>query len=265
MTKSYSVFISVLLLITQSVISTVSLANEPKNQNPQTGAFQITTTITEVGGPQAAEAAQVAIAQEEPMIFEIYVPKNYRPEAPAGLMVYVSPSPSGKIPNRWKKVLDEQNIIWIAANDSGNKVAVARRAVFAMVAPSMMKQRYRIDGNRVYLSGFSGGGKVASMIAPGSTNVFKGAIYTCGVEFWEQYLHDDPEIIRQYHYVFITGTEDFNKRQTRNVHKLYKKHGVENSKLMIVSRMGHRNPPAADFNEAIQFLDSRLASEMPSN
>jgi hypothetical protein len=97
-----------------------------------------------------------------------------------------------KIPKRWKTVLDEQNMLWIADNDSGNKVPVARRAVYAIVAPTIVMQTHR-------------------------------------------------------------------------VHKQYLKAGVENSKLIVVRRMGHHNPPTAEFREAIQFLDVRTASIPKAN
>jgi predicted esterase len=240
------------------LITTLTVANDTV---VSTGSFRITGTLTEITGEASARAAEVAIPIDERISWEVFVPESYSPDNPPGLLVYISPAPSGKILYKWKPVLNDQNLIWIAANNSGNKVPVARRAIFAVTAVEAIKKNYSIDPERVYLSGFSGGGKTAGMVAPGATDLFKGAIYIGGGEFWKDYPHDPVEQIQANHYVFVTGTEDFNLDLTRKIYRQYKKAGVENSKLIVSGRMGHRLPEPPDFTRAIKFLDSRLAPD----
>jgi len=57
----------------------------------------------------------------------------------------------------------------------------------------------------VYLSGLSSGGKMARMVAIDDAHLFKGAIYNCGVDFWQQDPPQRFEQISQNHYVFVTG------------------------------------------------------------
>jgi hypothetical protein len=180
------------------------------NNETETGSFRISGTLTEIAGEASARAAEVAIPLDEKISWEVFVPENYSPENPPGLLVYISPSSGGRMLRKWKPVLSDENLIWIAANKSGNTVAVARRAIFAVTAVEAIKKNYSIDPERVYLSGFSGGGKTAGMIAPGATDLFKGAIYICGAEFWKNHPHDPLEQIQKNHFVFVSGTEDFN-------------------------------------------------------
>ena len=126
---------------------------------PQTGAFSQSNSIREVASEEFAAAAESFISPHESINWEFYVPENYDPQKPAGLMVYVSPSPSGDIPRGWKAIVDGLNMIWVAATGSGNRVAVGRRVVFALAAPSLAGRHYQIDPQRIYLSGLSGGGK----------------------------------------------------------------------------------------------------------
>jgi len=156
--------------------------------------------------------------------------------------------------------MDQQNLIWIAARHSGNSVAVIRRALYALVAPTLVGKHYRIDAERIYLSGLSGGGRVASMVATDYPQLFKGAIYNCGANFRDGTTPPLIELIKQNHYVFITGTKDFARKPVQQAHKKYLKAGVENSKLLVIRGMPHENPDRGDFEEAIQYLDSRTTN-----
>jgi poly(3-hydroxybutyrate) depolymerase len=58
--------------------------------------------------------------------------------------------------------------------------------------------------------------------------------------------------------VFITGSKDFNRRDTRRVFRKYEKAGVVQIKLMVIKGMGHRNPDADDYASAIAYLDGEV-------
>jgi predicted esterase len=234
-------------------------AQEPPtgHERPDTGEFVLGLTLADLVSPETAEHLAGIIAADERIDWQVYVPASYDPSQPAGLLVYISPTPSGEIPRGWKPVLDEHNVIWIGADRSGNSELVARRVLFALLATSAIRRQYAIDEERVYLTGLSGGGKTASMVATDQAQLFRGAIYNCGVEFWDQ-EPERIELIRQNHYVFVTGTYDQALRPTKRAHRSYLKAGVENSKLMVINKMTHRNPDSFEFEEALKYLDSRL-------
>jgi poly(3-hydroxybutyrate) depolymerase len=147
-----------------------------------------------------------------------------------------------------------KNLIWIGANQAGNSVNVQRRALFALMAPSVIRQSYAVDGERVYVTGLSGGGKMASMISAEYPHVFKGAIFNCGAEFWDR---PPPrfEELKANRFVFVTGEHDQALRPTKRVYRRYEKAGVPNIKLMVIPGMGHENPDAEHLEEALGFLD----------
>ena len=227
----------------------------------RTGEFDLTYALDELLNADSTRMVESIVSPDEPISWEVYVPASYSPERPAGLLVYVSPSPFGEIPRDWKSVLDEYNLIWISANNSGNRELVSRRVLFAIVGPTAVKRDYKVDDERVYVSGFSGGGKTASMVAIDHADIFIGAIYNCGVEPWQV---DKPlmiEQIRVNHYVFVTGEFDQALESTKRVYRAYKKAGIEHSKLMVIRNMPHQNPDGHDFAKAIRYLDSRLEGE----
>lgn len=144
----------------------------------------------------------------------------------------------------------DTNMIWIAANRSGNSVSAQRRVTFALLATVLAKKNYNIDTERVYLSGFSGGGRIASEIAPAYPQLFNGAIYHCGVNFWNE-APTNLELVRNNRFVFITGSEDFNRRETRRIFGAYQKAGVDKVTLIDVTHMGHSLSAVADLRQAV--------------
>jgi len=224
-------------------------------KDARTGEFSASFTTTELLGETSAKRYESIIASDEAVEWEIYVPENYDPENPAGILVYISPSQTGSIPNEWKPLLDEHNLIWIGASKSGNRVAVPRRIAFAITAPAVIDKLYRIDIERVYLTGFSGGGRVASMVAAKYPDIFKGAIFNCGAEYWDEETPDRLDLIKANRYVFLTGTYDHALERTKKAYRGFRNAGVEQSTLMVIRKMTHRNPKKRDFMKAIEYID----------
>ncbi len=221
-----------------------------------TGYFKATATPVQLLGETDAEVVADVFAADNELRWQLYVPDSYDAGKPAGVMVYVSPTRRGGPKPGWKDALDDRNMIWIAALDAGNKKPVVERALKAVFATTFVAQKYEVDSDRVYVSGFSGGGKTAARVAATQPEIFKGAVYICGVEFWQD---QPPKIdkVRAMHHVFLSGSNDFNQDETRKVHRKYKQAGVENSRLVVVRNMGHELPPTKYFAEAIDYLDSR--------
>jgi predicted esterase len=149
------------------------------------GEVSLEATAHEILGDDATTLFGSALDPDEVNEWALYVPESYDPESPAGLLVFISPTDSGRMPGRYRQVLDDNNLIWIGANHSGNRIRVARRISLALLATAIADSSYRIDASRVYVSGFSGGGRAASAVAPEYAQLFTGAIYICGADFWE--------------------------------------------------------------------------------
>ena len=244
------------LMATFFLLVTHSVAQTP---NVSTGSYEITKTPLAILGEELAPTYANLIDVNEEVIWEIHVPENYDPNNPPGVMVYISPQNIVNEPNGWLEVTERRNLIWIAARKSGNKEQVSNRISMAMLALPLLQSTYNINTNRIYVSGFSGGGRIASLVATNLPHVFKGALYNCGANFWdtandEQLLH-----IKNNRFVFLTGSDDFNLDDTKRVYAKYKKAGVKNIKLMVIPRMGHSNPKRAKFSQALEYLDD-LAS-----
>ncbi|MEM7432971.1 MAG: PHB depolymerase family esterase [Pseudomonadota bacterium] len=245
--------LSIVVLCYAFMTPTAAMEN---GESAPTGRYQIERTIADILDEETLDLVGEMATLDDKVTWSVHVPDTYDPRKPAGLLVYVSPTNRGWMPRGWSDVVDEENLIWIAANGAGNKVPVARRVILAAVAPSLIAESHTLNPNRVYLAGFSGGGKVSGMIAPDFPNLFRGAIYIGGAAFWAHDEHPCLQNIRRNRYVFIAGSADFNLGLTKRIYHRYLGAGVENSKLMVIRGMDHDTPNATDIRRAIRYLDT---------
>jgi len=206
-----------------------------------------------IGEQEAARLGHI-LDPGEPLSWEVYLPVNDSEDTP-GVLVYVSPRAEGKIDPRWKSVMDSHNLIYIAANDSGNKISTIKRMLIATMAIHALAQNHAFNIERIYVSGFSGGGRVASRLASHYPEIFSGAIYICGVDFWKEKQTPKVDRLLQNRFVFLTGSKDFNRSETSRIYRKYLKAGATQSKLMVIPGMRHQLPDDADLAEALRFLD----------
>ena len=251
------------LFLVSTVLSLSAALADDTADSPRTGFFELSFTPLELLGEGGLADAEYVLRGDAELSWQLYVPESYDPSRPAGVMVYVSPTNTGRPPKVWSDLLERSNVIWIGANRSGNRVAVGKRMFYAMLAPRVVATQYAVNLDRIYVSGFSGGGKTAGLIMAASPDLFRGGIYIGGAEVWG--TNEPPpqlDIIRENYHVFLTGTEDFNERLTRRVYAAYKNAGVSNCELIVERRRGHQLPSPGVFARAIAYLDSRMSSKL---
>src|SRR5437868_7588371 len=96
--------------------------------------------------------------------YELVVPPAA--DAPHGVLVWVDPSDSGAIPvEGWRDVLARRGLIWVGLNGCGNGAHGTHRYGSLFQAVGEVAGSIRIQWERVYAAGFSGGAKVASIAA----------------------------------------------------------------------------------------------------
>lgn len=210
--------------------------------------------------------------------FHVIVPRDYTGNEPYGLLVWINSGDGGGPPGGWEAVLAKHKIIWIGANQSGNKRNSTARFGLALDAVHNMNKRYCIDSRRIYVSGFSGGGRCASMVGIVYPDVFSGAFYNMGCNFYKQldagknrfwkgfWDHYDQKIIvksRQVRLVFMTASKDFNRDQTKRAYEASLQDGFRRSLYLEVPDGGHATPPPDWFEKGIVFLDSYLTWMVP--
>ena len=232
--------------------------------------------------PQQAEAGEVKArlhSIEDPAgidlaaeKFQIIVPATYRHSEKWGVFVWISPGDTPLIPAEWESVLAARKLLFVGAFKSGNPRNIFDRIRLAVAANTGMRGRFNVDARRVYVSGFSGGGRTASMVGVAFADMFTGALPFMGVNFYESialgdgktvYGADfipDPEVLaiarKSSRYALVTGEKDFNRPGTKAVYEQgYRKEGFAHVLYLEAPGVGHAMPSAAWLERGIDFLD----------
>jgi hypothetical protein len=112
--------------------------------------------------------------------FAVAVP-HVKPAGGYGLVVFVAPWDAADPPRGWVTVLNAAGFIFAGAARAGNdQNVVARREPLALLAEQNIAAHYPLDPGRIYISGLSGGSRVALRLALGYPDIFRGAILNAG-------------------------------------------------------------------------------------
>jgi pimeloyl-ACP methyl ester carboxylesterase len=112
--------------------------------------------------------------------FTLYAPPHM-PAQGYGVLVFVPPWPEAVLPEGWADVLDRYGVIFVTAARSGNDASpLGRREPLALIAATEIMRRYKVDPERVYIGGFSGGARIAMRLALGYPDLFRGAFLDAG-------------------------------------------------------------------------------------
>jgi len=203
--------------------------------------------------------------------YEILLPERWNSRDTYGLFIWISAGNSPGIPKEWEKVLAKHRLISIGAKNSGNRRNIFDRIRMAIDANHNVRKRYKIDGHRVYVSGFSGGSRVASMLGVAWGDMFSGTICCMGVNFYTDIKAPDgkvyglnfipneqllPIVKKACRFSLVTGDKDFNLANTKGVYENgFKKEGFQNVKIFQVPNHAHKPPPADWLEKAIEFVD----------
>jgi poly(3-hydroxybutyrate) depolymerase len=215
-----------------------------------------TATLASLFPAEQAQALASTLPADRSVTWKVYVPEQ---AGSNGVLVYVSPTSGGEPDPEWLAVFEDKHLVWVAAEGFGNTEPSAQRVLAAIMGLTKVQQSFKTDARRIYIAGLSGGGRVASQAATKFPRMFNGALYIAGADFWTQAETPLLESISRNRYVFLTGSEDFNRRENRKVYKKYRKSGVKEALLMDLDGYGHHNPDAAQLAAALQFLDGATA------
>jgi hypothetical protein len=209
--------------------------------------------------------------------FSLVVPETYDPESLEwGVLVWCNAGRNAALPKDWEMPLAKKKLIAIAAYNVGNDRGVAIRVGLSLDAAFNLRQRYpSLNEHRVYVSGISGGAKVASMAAMAFPEIFDGAICCAGVNWYKDTPVPDqpnkawPATFRRpplpmfndakenVGFVLVTGVKDPNYLPMKTMYE----HGFlpeefKHVTLFDVPDLGHQTPPGEWFEKAVDFLDA---------
>jgi len=204
-------------------------------------------------------------------VFQVIVPTSYSTNQTWGLLVWVSAADEPRVPRDWDAELSVHRLLVVSAHHGGNERDTVDRFRLALDATCNICRRYTIDPKRIYVGGFSGGARIASMLGVAYADLFCGTLCVCGVDFYQPipaagggyYLANympDPGVLllaKKRRYVLLTGQNDINRDNTRSTSDNgFKRAGFKNVLYLEVPGMSHALPARPTLKTALDYLVS---------
>lgn len=190
--------------------------------------------------------------------FELYVPAGAGSRAAAPLILFISPGQKGTGLSQFRKLCDREGVVFASPHQAGNQTPGSRRIRIVMDTLDEVRRRLKIDPDRTYIGGFSGGGRIAMTIATALPEYFGGVIPVCagGQLRTESWLRE--RVIDRLRIAMLTGETDFNRGEIeRMTQTQFSSVGVT-SRVWTVSRLGHAIPSGKTLDEAFAWLEDGL-------
>ena len=208
--------------------------------------------------------------------FYIYVPKNYDGAKPFGLVAFVNSRDAVEIPPGWDAVLNERNLLFIAAQNGGDQDAEARRVGLTVVGILKMMEEYKIDPSRVFVAVHGEGGRMAARIAFQHPELIRGCIPCSGAEFYKAvkwggsgygvFAHSTDMVDaakRNIRFALITGQTDVHRDEILDLYYGgFAKDGFQ-AKLFDLPNSTQGTFNADVLGHALEFLESGKKIEQP--
>ena len=194
--------------------------------------------------PLGAIIDDVKCAADATESYAVYVPSTYSPDRPWNLLIAFHPGARGRLMvEKYEPAAEQYGYIVAGSNTSRNGPwSVSAAAVQAMSAD--LGRRFSIDAERLYLTGMSGGARVAMQVALGKNNI-------AGVIASSAGFPDSQSRAAVPFAVFGTaGTEDFNYIEMRLLDR-----NLTSPHHLAVFSGGHTLPPDAVALEAIEWME----------
>lgn len=194
--------------------------------------------------PRGQIVDEVKCATDPAQSYALYLPSNYSPDRAWSLLVAFHPAARGRaMVETYRAAAETYGYILAGSNNSRNGPwQVSGASVEAMSAD--LGRRFAIDPKRFYLTGLSGGARVAMGVAAG-TKAIAGVIASSA-----GYPDNQPRKTLPFVVFGTAGTEDFNYLEMRLLDR-----ALTTPHRVVVFEGGHTLPPANVALEAIEWLE----------
>ena len=211
-------------------------------------AYSTAHAITQTESiPRGQIVDRIVALSDSSQSYALYLPSNYTPNRKWPVLYAFDPGARGRVPvERFKEAAEKYGWIVFGSNNSQNGPwNVVVKAWNAMLTDT--HQRFPIDDERSYATGFSGGARAAIRIAVGCKCL--AGVIANGAGFPSD-LAPSPQM----HFVFFgaAGVDDFNYAELKSLDEPLMKAGIIHRVQTFDGR--HEWPPISVATAAIQWM-----------
>ena len=215
--------------------------------SPPSSNSRLARQASEVPKGQIVE--KVICLNDPNQSYALYLPSNYSPDRKWPILYAFDPRARGKVPlERFKDAAEQYQWIVVGSNNSRNgPLQLSVDAWNAIVKDT--HERFAIDDNRVYATGFSGAARAAIYLATRCNDCIAGVI-ACGAGFPAGVT---PSPALHFAIFSVAGIEDFNFPEVKDLDDALAKAGMSHRIEVFDGR--HEWTPAAVAVEAVEWFE----------
>lgn len=172
------------------------------------------------------EKQSITCDEDSSISYSIYLPDEYHSKERYPVIFFFDSQARGGLPLEiFKEAAEYRNFI-IAGSNNVRNGADSIEYIITMFLNDVIK-KYSINQERIYFSGFSGGARIANILATTIKNI-KGII-SCSAGFSKNIPKQLPSLLK----IMVGGSQDFNYLELLNNHFTLKKAAIEHQLLIF--------------------------------
>jgi dienelactone hydrolase len=176
--------------------------------------------------------------------YALYLPSAYTPDRAWSLLIAFHPGANGRaMAEKYRAAAEQYGYIVAGSNNSRNGPANVSAASLAAMSADLGR-RFSIDARRLYLTGMSGGARLALQVA--LTNPSIAGVIASSAGF----LDSQPRASVPFAVFGTAGTEDINHLEMRMLDRT-----LRSPHRLVIFEGGHTLPPDSVALEAIEWME----------
>jgi hypothetical protein len=191
--------------------------------------------------------SSVMCKEDQSVTYSLYLPSNYDVKKSWPVIFCFDPKGDGTLPvSRFQNIAETMGYIVVGSNNSRNGMQFEEIDRISGIMFRDVEEKMAINKKRIYLAGFSGGARIACLLAFRS-NEIKGVI-ACSACFDNSVTHQS-----NFDFIGISGSEDMNYVEMRQLEKSMVNWG---SNYQFITYEGkHQWPPIETLSRALQIME----------
>lgn len=184
----------------------------------------------------------------------LYLPSVYSPKKTFPVIFIFDAHADGKLPiTKYHNLAEEFGFVLVASNNSRNGIQYDSLVGIAKTMMIDASGKISIDLTRKYTMGFSGGARVAGVVASSENNV--AGVIGCGAAYLDESMKSHPGLF----FFGFAGKDDFNLLEMSKMHEYFESTGVKN--YFEVFEGKHEWPDSATMRTAFSMLTTANPQE----
>jgi len=191
--------------------------------------------------------SDIKVQSDPSLSYALYLPKDYNETKENRVLFVFDAHARGMLPvEKYQSLAEKYNLIIAASNNSENGQSAQERNRIITGFMGDVEKQFHVDKKKIFTAGFSGGARIATLVALYNSNVT--GVIGCSAGFPQI---QNP-VNKSFTWVGVVGNKDFNYLELKNLKRQLKANHWKSHLLIFNGK--HEWPPVEVMDEALQIV-----------